>query len=58
MWNRSDVEPPAGVRILAFSPVYPVGHEMRFRVMDSQFLRIMKEATHWMELEPNKPIID
>ena len=58
MWNRSDIIPPLGVRILAFSPSYPVGHEMRFRIVDSQFLKIIGEATHWMELEPNKPVID
>lgn len=55
MWKSIDIAPPTEVRVLAFSPAYPVGHDMRFRVVDSRFLKIMGEVTHWMELEPNAP---
>jgi len=54
-WKTVDKEPPLGERILVFSPEYPVGHEMRFRCIDSQMLNIMIAATHWMKLEENGP---
>jgi hypothetical protein len=41
------------VRILTFSPIYPKGHEMRFRIMDARFFNISSEATHFAILEPN-----
>jgi hypothetical protein len=44
--------PADGVRILTFSPVYPKGHEMRFRIMDARFFVISSEATHFAILEP------
>lgn len=47
--------PPECGRVLTFSPCYEVGHAMRFRIMDSQFVRISKEVTHWMDLEAITP---
>lgn len=42
-------------RVLIFSPVYPKDSEMRFRCVDSQFVDICKEATHWAKfIDPIK----
>ena len=43
--------PEEGRRIITLSPVYPIGHEMRVRVIDSQFLRLCGEVTQWMYAE-------
>jgi hypothetical protein len=43
-------------RLLLLDPSYPVGHEMRMRIIDSQFVRFMPTVTHFIpldELEPN-----
>lgn len=56
--DREEELPPrhrkgdAAVRVMVFSPEYPPGHEMRYRIVDSQFVRIMTDATHWTELSP------
>jgi len=45
-------------RVLAFSPLYPKGDGMRYRLMDAQFLRISTEVTHWVyvdDIEPSFP---
>lgn len=47
-----------GKRILIFSPVYAKGHEMRYRIVDQQFFRICKEATHWLSLESIDPEVN
>lgn len=58
VWVDRTVEmpiPPKGdksKRVLAFSPDYPEGHDMRYRTMDCQFYRIMTDATHWTWLTP------
>jgi hypothetical protein len=52
---RSIKDTPPNERLLTFSPVYPVGDVMRFRIMDSQFLKLCKEVTYWCPLEENKP---
>lgn len=44
-------------QVLAFSPVYPVGNPMRYRLLDGQFVGICREATRWVyvdELEPKE----
>ena len=54
--HRTERLPDVARRILALSPVYPVGHEMRHRMMDARFFRICTEATHWLDvqlIEPN-----
>ncbi len=48
--SKEDELPVSGVRVLVFSPEYGANDPMRFRVMDSQFVRISKEATHWIYL--------
>ena len=37
-------------RVLIFSPIYPIGDPMRWRIVDWQFVRIMSEATHWVSI--------
>lgn len=41
---------PEGL-ILVFSPVYPQGHSMRIRMIDSRFLRFATEVTHWAAIQ-------
>ena len=50
-WQDVTKKPPEGVRILVFSPVYPFGKTMRFRLMDSEFLGTLTDATYWAELQ-------
>ena len=51
---RGEQDPPAdSVRILVFSPCYPKGHEMRYRILDARFFKTAAEATHFLILEPN-----
>ena len=50
--DRDAMRNLAGTRVLAFSPVYPEGNEMRYRLMDAQFVRISTEATHYAHLTP------
>jgi hypothetical protein len=49
--DRKICMPPLGERILVFSPNYTEGQTMRYRTIDSQFFRLMTEATHWATLE-------
>lgn len=50
--KRNDEMPERGERVIAFSPVYPRGHEMRFRILDGQFIRITTEVEYWAYCEP------
>ena len=53
-WRKRNEEmPESGQRVVAFSPVYPKGHEMRFRILDGQFLRITTEVEYWADCEEN-----
>jgi hypothetical protein len=47
LWEPRANTPPEGKRILVFSPAYPEGDPMRVRIIDSQFLATMTDATHW-----------
>lgn len=49
--HRDDKLPPAGCRILVYSPCYENGDQtMLYRLMDSQFFKISKEAIWWCKL--------
>lgn len=50
--KRNNEMPEHGQRVIAFSPVYPKGHEMRFRILDGQFVRITTEVEYWAYCEP------
>lgn len=57
--SRLKEVPPEGTKkqVLAFSPAYPVGDAMRYRLLDGQFVGICKEVTRWIyvdELEPKE----
>lgn len=43
--------PETNTRVLVFSPVYGPFHDMCFRIMGGEFVRICTEATHWTYLE-------
>lgn len=53
--KKEDYKPSrSGERVLAFSPDYVNDDPMRFRTMDSQFLKICSDVTHVAVLEePN-----
>jgi len=36
-------------RVMIFSPCYP-NNEMRYRIVDAQFVDRLTDATHWMAL--------
>lgn len=42
-----DEIPKRGKRIIVVSESYPKNHEMRVRIIDSQFLSICKEVDYW-----------
>ena len=56
LWvSRTDRLPTVTRRILAFSPSYPEGSEMRHRMIDARFFRICTEATHWLDVHTIEP---
>ena len=55
-WVSRDVALPDCGRVLVFSPVYPKGDIMRFRIIDSQFVRISADVTHWLSLDDIAPL--
>lgn len=57
-WIKVGDQPaPGDERIEIFSPLYLPGDPQRIRIIDSQFLFICKDATHWRRLaEPKKDI--
>lgn len=53
--SRHDEMPSDDERVLVYSPDYEEirsGHEMTYRVIQGQFMRICVEATHWCRLVP------
>lgn len=44
-------ENDVGNRVLVFSPIYPEGHEMRWRIINTDFLSMCKEVTHYAILK-------
>ena len=51
MWHKATDIPDQNKRILVVAPVYPVGHEMRTRIIDAQFLSICSEVQKWAYVE-------
>jgi hypothetical protein len=50
--NRNETcNPPENKRILVFSPAYEIGDPMRFRLIDSQFYKLSKDAEYWAVVE-------
>lgn len=54
-WQPVETAPKSG-RVLVFTPnTIRDDDPIRYRIVDAQFIRIMKEVTHWMPLvEPPK----
>ena len=46
-WRTRDEKPKDRIRIAIYSPIYPEDSGMRKRIIDSQFLELCREATHW-----------
>jgi len=40
------------VHVLVFSPDYPSGDSMRYRIVPIEFVSVMTEATHWSYIDP------
>ena len=51
MNSREVVMPEDGHRILIYSPMYEEHNSMRWRVIDSGFFDLMRDATHWVYLD-------
>jgi hypothetical protein len=45
-WQPIETAPKEG-RVLIFSPAYKQHPEMYVRIVDAQFVKIAREATHW-----------
>jgi hypothetical protein len=54
-WKPVTIDIP-NKRVLTFSPSYPVGDTMRFRLMDGQFVKICKEVTLWCSEDDLEPV--
>jgi hypothetical protein len=44
-------------RVLTFSPAYPKGDHMRYRILAAQFVEICKEVTHWIDVDDLEPVL-
>lgn len=51
----SKLRPLPSRRILVLDPTYPIGNEMRMRIVDTDFVRFMQDATHFIELTDLEP---
>ncbi len=49
-WKDIKEKKPKTGRVLIYCPIYPVGDPMRYRIIDSSFLYLCREATHWCAL--------
>lgn len=50
--DHQDQEQFTTPRVVVFSPVYPEGHDMRYRILNTEFVRFCSDATHWAPLTP------
>ena len=58
-YHRSGRPPESGRRIYVYSPCYENGDQtMLYRLMDSQFLSITKDAEYWAYADQIKPQVD
>lgn len=51
MWHKKDDKPKQNKKILVISPIYPVDHEMRSRIINSEFLSTCHEVEKWAYVE-------
>lgn len=52
----SKLNPEPSRRILVLDPAYPENHEMRMRIIDSEFVKHMDSVTHFAELSNLEPV--
>jgi hypothetical protein len=52
----SELKPLPSRRILILDPTYAIGHEMRMRIVDTDFVKHMEDVTHFIELTDLEPI--
>ena len=57
-WKTREEVPERDRKVIAFSPIYPVGHPTRFRILDGQFVRVCDEVEKWLYLEDIAPCQD
>ena len=46
-WRPKTETPKNGVRILVYSSCYHINDPMRFRILDSQFWKLLTDADYW-----------
>jgi hypothetical protein len=53
-WKRvlKDGYPEIGKRVLTYSSIYEKDDVNAYRIIDSQFIRLCLDVTHWTYLEP------
>jgi len=49
-WKEIKKERPTTGIILIYCPSYSIDDTMRYRVIDSSFLNVCTDATHWCKL--------
>jgi hypothetical protein len=54
--NAKDVLPGEDEWVLGFSPKYPVGNDMRYRILQGRFVKYA-DITHWQFLPPDPEVI-
>lgn len=59
MWNSisAKIKPEDDKRVLTFSPIYEVGHEMHYRLCRGQFVSGMSDVLYWMYVDILDPQI-
>lgn len=55
VWIPAATPPTVTAQVICFSPAYAPGEQMRFRIMDAQFVKSCTEVTHWAYLYMLEP---
>ena len=56
VWHLTDEEmPEPHRRVLTFSPIYPQGEPVRYRILEGQYVKLTKEVRMWAYLEDLLP---
>ena len=45
--NKDKLPENGDERVIVFSPIYPIGHNMKFRIIQAQFIKICTNVTQW-----------
>ena len=52
--RRKEGAPKIGKRVLAYSEIYKDKDGLEYRILDSQFVKLCNEVTHYAYLTPPK----